>query len=74
MDENSPEILVVFFDPRKTSFIILFQKAQDRFFELAWAFAGDDLDVFGVFFDGFAHDAVERVIDRAIAGKDGMEI
>ena len=74
MHKNAAKVLIILLNPRKLSFVILFQKTKDRFLELARTFTGDDLDVFGLLFNGFAQDAVECVIDRAIAGKNGMEV
>lgn len=58
MDKDTPEVLVILLDAMKTAFIILLEKAQDRFLELTAALARDDLDRLGPLLDRLVHDTV----------------
>ena len=74
MDKYPSPILVVLFDPMILPFIILLQRAQNEFLELAASLAGNDLNAFGLFVDRFLHDLGDRLIELVAFGKDVMKI
>lgn len=64
MDEDAPEVFIIFFDPViERADVLLIEKAQDFLFERAAPFAGDDLDQFNFLGDGFLNDAIQFHLD-----------
>jgi hypothetical protein len=73
MDENPPEVFVVFFETMIQLFdVTLIQEAQHLFLELSAALAGNDFDQLDFAVDGFLHDTVEFRIDLVATIVDVM--
>ena len=59
MNENAPEILVVFFDAMiELANVRLIQESQNLFLELPAAFARNDFDEIDFSVDSFLHDPI----------------
>jgi len=71
MDEDPPEILVVFLNAVIERFdVFLLQKTQNALFELAAALAGDDLHYGDPLVERFPEDTVEFSVDGPALIKD----
>ena len=74
MHENTAEVLVVFFNAVITALVVFLEKAQDGFFQLAAAFAGDDFDIFGVFINGLVEHVAQGGFDGIVVGENAMKV
>ena len=74
MDKDPSPILVVFLDAVVLAFIILFQRAQNKFLQLAAAFAGYDLNALGLLGYRLFHNFFNRLIKLVALGINIMKI
>jgi hypothetical protein len=65
MDKNPAEILIVFLYPMvQLLYVGTGKETQDRFFQLAGAFAGDDLDEIDLLAHRLFHNPAQLGLDR----------